>query len=995
MYLNCHSYYSLRFGTFTETELISLAQKNRVKYLALTDINTTTACLNFLRALENTSIKGVLGADIRNGVEQEYVLLAKNNRGFQDINAFLTEHLHLKKKFPVKAPSFENCYVIYPFEKVLELELKTFNANEFIGVSIQNISRLMFSSYKYMDDKLVIQQQVTFRNKRDFNAHRLLRAIDLNTLLSKLPKTEESDPNNKMLALDELLKHYEGFSSIIENTLDIFKSCTINFQFGDQRENQNKLTYFNNSEEDFEYLKTLCRRNIRKRYKIITKKITDRVVKELYAIKAMNFVSYFLINYDIIQYAKSKGYPYIGRGSGSNSIVAYIIGITNVDPIELDLYFERFINIYRNSPPDFDIDFSWKDRDDVTAYIFKKYKNTALMGTYVTFQYRAVIRELGKVFGLPKFEIDNFLKGYKTKTNKTNTEYLKLIAKYAQWIHGFPNYTSVHSGGIIITEKPIAYYISTILPPKGFPTVQFDMNIAEEVGIFKYDILAQRGLSKIDDCIEVIRYNQPNAKIHDIEDVDCFKTDPNINNLLKTGDCMGVFYVESPAMRALMTKLRTDNYLNLVAASSIIRPGVSNGGMKNEFILRHRIPEKRKEAHPVMHKILHETYGVMVYQEDVLKVAHEFAGLSLGESDILRRGMRGKVSSKGQFEKIEQKFRKNCLEKGYSAQVTEEVWHQIKAFAGYAFAKGHSASYAVESYQSLYLKQYFPLEFMTAVLNNGGGFYSIETYVHEIIRQGGRVEAPCINNSEIENSIRGKTIYLGLIMLKGIERSSIQRIITERQLHGKFKSFDDFLDRVYIGVEQTILLLKINAFRFTGVEKHKLMWQVHIKIGKSNSSEVLPKLFSPNTKRFKIPNITTNTIIEAYDQIELLGFPLCGYFKLLEKRLPEHTKAKDFKTYVNKTIEIYGKRVTAKPTPTNKGQLMYFGTFLDQDGDIFDTVHFPEIAKKYSIASNGIYRIRGKVVEDLGYYSLIVEYVVKEAIVPDPRHVANHKVESK
>ncbi len=992
MYLNCHTYYSLRFGTFSETELIDLAMKHRVEYLALTDINTTTACLNFLREIENKPIKGILGADIRNGIEQEYVLLAKNNRGFQDINAFLTEHLHLKKKFPVKAPSFENCFVIYPFEKILELELKTFKPNEFIGVSIQNISRLMFSAYKYRDDKLVIQQQVTFRDKRDFNAHRLLRAIDLNTLLSKLPKTEESDPNNKMLPHNELLKHYEVFSSIIKKTLEIFTSCEVHFKFGDQRENQNKLTYFKNSDEDFEYLKTLCRQNIRKRYKTITTKITDRVVKELYAIKAMDFVSYFLINYDIIQYAKSKGYPYIGRGSGSNSIIAYIIGITNVDPIELDLYFERFINVYRNSPPDFDIDFSWKDRDDVTAFIFKRYQNVALMGTYVTFQYKAVIRELGKVFGLPKFEIDSFLKGYKTKTNKTNAEYLKLIAKYAQWLHGFPNYTSVHSGGIIITEKPISYYISTILPPKGFPTVQFDMNIAEEVGIFKYDILAQRGLSKIDDCIEVITYNQPNAEIHDIEDIEYFKNDPNINNLLKVGDCMGVFYVESPAMRTLMTKLRTDNYLNLVAASSIIRPGVSNGGMKNEFILRHRIPEKRKEAHPVMQNILHETYGVMVYQEDVLKVAHEFAGLSLAESDILRRGMRGKVTSKGQFEKIEQKFRKNCLEKGYTPKLTEEVWHQIKAFAGYAFAKGHSASYAVESYQSLYLKYYFPLEFMTAVLNNGGGFYSIETYVHEIKRQGGQVEAPCINNSGIENTIDGKTVYLGLIMLKGIERGSIQRIISERQLHGKFVNFDDFLERVYIGVEQTILLLRVNAFRFTGLEKHALMWQVHIKIGKTSASEVLPKLFRPKTKAFKIPNLNTNAIIEAYDQIELIGFPLCGYFKLLERQLPPHTKAKDFKKQVDKTIEIFGKRVTAKPTPTQKGQLMYFGTFLDQDGDIFDTVHFPEVAKTYSIRSNGIYKIKGKVVEDLGSYSIIVTHAEKEAIIPDPRHVANHKI---
>jgi DNA polymerase-3 subunit alpha len=609
------------------------------------------------------------------------------------------------------------------------------------------------------------------------------------------------------------------------------------------------------------------------------------------------------------------------------------------------------------------------------------------MGTYVTFQYRAVIRELGKVFGLPKSEIDNFLKGYRSKTNKANNEYLRLITVYAKLIHGFPNYLSVHSGGIIITQKPTHYYTGTFLPPKGFPTVQIDMNIAEEVGIFKYDILAQRGLSKIKDCIEIIQYNQPEADIHDIEDIEYFKQDPNINNLLKTGDCMGVFYVESPAMRTLMTKLQTDNYLNLVAASSIIRPGVSNGGMKNEFILRHRIPEKRREAHPVLLKILHETYGVMVYQEDVLKVAHEFAGLSLAESDILRRGMRGKLKSKGQFEKIERKFKQKCLQKGYTQELTEEVWQQIKAFAGYAFAKGHSASYAVESYQSLYLKHYFPLEFMTAVLNNGGGFYSIETYTHEITKKGGTVEAPCVNHSHGECVIKGQTVYLGLVMIKGIELFAIERLITERQLHGSYQSFDDFLNRVNVGIEQTVLLLRMNAFRFTGVDKHMLLWQVHIKYNAKPKDHRLGQLFQFETKSFKIPELKTNPVIEAYDQLELLGFPLCGYFELLDQPIADDIKAKDLKHFLNRTLTIYGKLITAKPTKTGKGELMYFGTFLDSDGDVFDTVHFPKVAKRYSLTGNGVYRIRGKVVDDLGCLSIIAEVVERLAIVSDPRHV--------
>ncbi|MFC7356689.1 DNA polymerase III subunit alpha [Jejudonia soesokkakensis] len=984
MYINCHSYYSLRYGTFSEVTLLEIAMQNGITKLALTDINSTSACLNFIKEAQEKKMHAVVGVDIRNGIDQKYIVLAKNNEGFQELNQHVTFHLHNHSEFSSIAPSLPNCYIIYPFEKAMEERLYRFSENEFVGISPKDLNRLPFSPFADLKKHLVIQKAVTFRNKSDFNAHRLLRTIDLNTLLSKLPKSEQADPNDILLPPEILRVMYQDYPELLFNTDTILKSCQVDFYFEEHRVNQNQIIYGKNKQEDAKQLEELCYAKIKERYRNPSIEVYERVEKELAAIKEMNFVSYFLINHDILEYARSKNYPYIGRGSGANSVVAYIIGITNVDPIELDLYFERFINEYRSSPPDFDIDFSWKDRDDITDYIFRRFKNTALMGTYVTFQYRAVIRELGKVFGIPKYEIDHHLKGFKVKKS-ASSDYLKLVEKYAHYIHGFPNYLSVHSGGIIITQKPISYYTSTFMPPKGFQTVQFNMNIAEEVGIFKFDILAQRGLSKIKDTLEIISYNQPDAKVINIDDTEVFKKDPKINKLLNTGDCMGVFYVESPAMRTLMTKLKTNNYLNLVAASSIIRPGVSNGGMKNEFILRHRIPEKRKEAHPVLLDIMEDTYGVMVYQEDVLKVAHKFAGLSLAEADILRRGMRGKVKSKGQFEQVEKKFISNCLSKGYSKELTIEVWEQIKAFAGYAFAKGHSASYAVESYQSLYLKRYFPLEFMTAVLNNGGGFYNIETYVHEIKAKGGFVEPPCINYSDHGNSIKEKTVYLGLGMLKALDFKISQAILNERGLYGKFECFDNFLDRVRIGIEQLLILIRIDAFRFTGIDKHKLLWEAYLKLDKSNSDKQHLVLFKEKKRSFKIPNFYTETIIDAYDQLELLGFTLCSTFDLLAEPLPSKFIANNLKHCINKQISICGKLVTAKGTPTKDKRLMHFGTFIDSEGTFFDTVHFPLIAEKYDIRSNGIYHLRGKVVDDLGCLSIIVDYLERLTILPDPR----------
>lgn len=984
MYLNCHSRFSLRYGTLSEIDLLKLAEANGSGYLALTDINSTSAVLNFLKLAIDHSVWPVVGVDFRNGIEQQFVMLAKNNSGLEAINSFLSDHLHNKSPFPRKAPPLKDTYVIYPFENVMEDDKKDFRPNEYIGISIRNLRKLLFTDYIKFTDRLVIQQQVTFRNRTDFNAHRLLRCIDLNTMLSKLPKSEQGSLESMMYPYDSLSDIFAEYPFIKENTKQLLQRCKVVFFFGDQRTNQNQAHYLESKKADFEFLKETCYRRLEERYPNPEDYVLKRVAHELDSINKMGFVFDFVANYITIEDAKAHNRPHIGRGSGANSVVAYILGITNVDPIKLNLYFERFINPYRLSPPDFDIDFSWKDRDDVAQFMFDTFNNVALMGTYVTFQYRAVIRELSKVFGLPKEQTDRFLAGQFIDPEKD--KYLKLVKKYGKLIHGFPNYVSVHACGIIITEKPIEHFSATFMPPKGFRTVMFDMNIAEDVGIFKFDILSQRGLSKIMDCLDIIAYNRPEAKIENIDNVSKFYEDKNLNALLSVGDCIGGFYIESPAMRVLMTKLRTNDYLGLVAASSIIRPGPGNGGMKNEYILRHRFPEKRAEAHPIMYEILEDTYGIMIYQEDVLKVAHHFAGLTLAESDNLRRGMRGKTKTKGVLVKEEQKFKDSCHKKGYPQETIDDIWNQVVAFAGYAFAKGHSASYTVESYQSLYLKYYFPIEYMVAVLNNGGGFYKTETYVNEAKKYGAIISPPCINTSDHPNVVIGKEIFLGFGMVKSIEDRTTQKLLSERQVHGKFKSLADFYDRVPIGVEQVIILIKVGAFRFTGIGKHRLMWEAYLKEQKGTKRKSGTALFPVAHVEYEIPELETNDLIEAYDQLEFFGFPFISRFKLLKHPQESYVMAKNLKDFKDKKVTIYGNLVTYKPTGTKNGKLMYFGTFADASDALFDTVHFPNVAEKYQFQSKGIYMITGTVVEELGYYSIITETLHFQEILPDPRH---------
>ncbi|PCJ66125.1 MAG: DNA polymerase III subunit alpha [Bacteroidetes bacterium] len=951
--------------------------------VALTDINSTSGCLYYALECKNRGWPIVMGVDFRDigsAANQYFIAIARNNHGFQNINFFLSNLLAKKNALEENAPTLSDTYIIYPLKKAPHRKLR---ANEYIGI---NHTELFAYQTKYKNQwpqkKCVALNPVTFRNKRDFNAHRLLRAIDKNTLLSKLPKEEQGETHHRFYTEEELCTLYDNYVFLLENTKKLLQNCNLHFNFNDKTQLENKRTFTQSKEHDYKLLLGFAKEGLKYRYgspSKVTEEIKTRLAKELRVISECNFAPYFLINHSIVSYARKQGYFYVGRGSGSNSLVAYLLRITNVDPIELDLYFERFINPSRKSPPDFDIDFSWRDRNDVTKYIFDTFPNTALMGSFVTFQARSVIREIGKVLGLPADDIKNI---QRTQKPQELDHVAKLCLLYSKYIHGFPNHLSIHSSGIIITERPIQYFGATSMPPKGFPTAHFDMHIAEDVGIYKYDILAQRGLGKIKDAIAIIKKNQPDAEGFDIDDVVRFKQDEKIKDLLRRGDAIGCFYVESPAMRALMKKLKVDDYKGLVAASSIIRPGVSHSGMMAEYIRRHRNPEARTTTHPVLAEIMSETYGVMVYQEDVLKVAHSFAGLTLEESDILRRGMSWKFRERTEFKVVEKLFFDNCRKKGYDLKLVKEVWTQIESFANYAFAKGHSASYAVESYQSLFLKAYFPLEYMVATINNFGGFYRTEQYVQEARLKGAHIEVPCVNRSNLDTTINGKIIFLGFQHLSELESKVVQILLKERSINGIYSGLEEFVLRVPISLEMVIILVRINAFRFTGKTKHWLLWKAHFLLADVKKSFAHPRLFEENnnTRKVTIPELDSIPYEDSMDEMEYLGFPMCSPFDLIKDEVRKSkTISADFMKHLNKTVTILGYLVHTKRTQTRGRveQEMFFGTFMDQAGHFFDSVHFPQAAQRYKPKGRGVYIIRGKISSDFGHITLEAQYLMK------------------
>ncbi len=1110
MFLNCHSYYSLRYGTMSVETLVNEAVtaysneaggvssepagrtasglaatvvRDIAPAMALTDINNSTGIMEFISVCREKAIRPIAGIEFRRNDTLLYVGLARNNDGFRELNDFLSRHNLTGHPLPDVPEQLGNVYWILPLANIEKTksekrngEIVKNNVNQsiispfsyftispftFVGIRPSELNPLLLSRHRDLVPRMVLLAPVTFRNEKEYELHRNFRAVDHNVLLTRLESHQLAATDEFMLRVPELLELCKDFPEILTNTIRIIETCNIDFDF---KSCKNKKTFTGSRYDDRILLEKLAHDGVSYRYGNKNGEAMRRIRHELDIIDKMGFAAYFLIAWDIIRYSMSRGFYHVGRGSGANSMVAYCLRITDVDPIELDLYFERFINPKRTSPPDFDIDYSWKERNEVIDYIFKRYghEHTSLLGAMSTFRDKSIYRELGKVHGLPKVEIDAFLKYPEEAIHKNHI--IRKISELGEMMADFPNLRSIHAGGVLISEEPITNYTALDLPPKGFPTTQFDMYVAEDIGFEKLDILSQRGIGHIYETAALIRKNQGISI--DVHNVRSFREDELVKEQLRSARTIGCFYVESPAMRGLLKKLRCDNYRTLVAASSIIRPGVARSGMMKEYIHRFHNPGKFKYLHPVMEEQLKETFGVMVYQEDVLKICHHFAGLDLADADVIRRAMSGKYRSKKELQRIIDKFFENCRQFGYPEEVTKEVWRQIESFAGYSFSKAHSASYAVESYQSLYLKAHFPLEFITGVINNFGGFYPSWVYFNEAKISGADLHPPCVNRSTYMTGIQGKDIFLGFVHVAGLEAAlgksiadlrmpnGVMQMINgdalevgaykvgtvgqrkgdemqlnhEQQNSGEipYRSLEDFVTRVPVTLDQLIILIRVGAFRFTGKPKAALLWEAHMLLGKGQNQEgiakpgALKKLnhsamdapqasvpashFLPEPseipancqlsivtcqlpqRRYELPVLEQNLLADVYDEIELLGFPVSySYFDLLETKFRGDILAHEMSENVGKTRRMMGLLVTIKYVRTVKKEWMHFGTFIDVNGHFFDTVHFPKAVTEYPFRGDGVYLIKGRIVEEFGFPSLEVGKMAKMPLKGDPR----------
>jgi len=777
----------------------------------------------------------------------------------------------------------------------------------------------------------------------------------------------------------------------------------------------------------------LCFDGLQKRYRQVSGRAMARLQEEINVVEKLGFAGYFLIVWDIVRYAADRGMPTLGRGSAANSLISYLLGITHVDPLKHDLYFQRFLNPERLSPPDIDLDFGWKDRDQVLDYVYDRYgrDHTAMICNINRFSTRSGFREAAKARGYADRDLSKITRRLPWRilddpelslSRRPESAGLPLgrepyrsLLLQAGSLNKRPRHLGIHAGGIVIAGSPLTELFPLQWARKGLLISQLDMYSVEDLGLVKIDLLAQRGIAVVADAARAVSKNCGiNIDLSKVPD-----NDPATRRLMSRGDTMGCFYIESPGMRALLKKLKAATFSVVVAASSVIRPGPSDSGMSRSFVLRHLGKEAPGLPHPAL-GFLNETYGVMIYQEDVMRTLHAVAGMSLAEADVMRRAMSFKGNAQN-FLDLKDRFldgSKEAIARGDTPpvkdEILEELWRQVSSFAGYAFCKAHSASYAVLSFQAAWLKAHHPAEFMAAVMSNGGGFYSVSAYLEEARRLGLCIQLPDINHSEDVFIGREREVRIGLQQIHGMSRRSLDALLDERAAHGFFVSLGNLLQRVPQLAENEIEnLIRCGACDGFELTRPELLWRHALVRKQRQGAKHLNRKRGGGPvprDRVGIPKSTERTTVQTatlfpmdattpgagsavslipaipdfshterlQQEMEVLHLTASGHpMAMLRQWLQQQGVicACDLPGFAGRRVRVAGKLITAKSAMVkNTGQPMKFIT-LEDETDLVEVTLFPEIYARYGarLLSRGPYLVTGLVEDDHGSITLTAE----------------------
>ena len=972
------SYFSLLRGVLSPEKICRYARMQGFRHVGMVDINNFYGLFRFLRASRTEGLVPVVGVEVAVKGESLFTAYVEDRAGFRRINEIITGVLLTDGPHPAEGR----------YDPVEDLMQNGWNGLVIVSNNMRMMENLAHHNRQGLLVKLEYGEAwagVLSRSREiglpcgafntaehispsDYEVSRVLRAIGQNRTIDEPQGQDDRCSWRGAAGRHELERCFSAVPQAVCNAGSLAERCGADGLFSGE--------YFfpeyrqMSSSSAFRFLQRLCEDGIPRRFGSRTLEIEQRLEHELKIIRLKGFASYFLVVWDIVRRCPRT----CGRGSAAASLVSYLLGITHVDPIKYDLYFERFLNLDRDDPPDIDVDFPWDERGKVQEYVFETYRGKAgMVANHVTLGERASLRETAKVLGMDQKEIGKLARFARLKQYGSIPSYVRELADR---IKGVPRYIGTHCGGVVITPGPITEHSHLQLSAGRYPVIAWDKEGAEDAGLVKIDLLGNRSLAVLRDSIELVEMR--NSRRIEWESFHPLN-DRSTRKMIQRGDTIGIFYAESPATRQLLKKMNRGDFEHLVIACSIIRPAANS--YINEYVDRLRLGFY-EPLHPLMEAALRDTLGIMVYQEDVSRVATAVAGFSAEEADRLRKVVT-KKDRDCRLHDFRRAFFRGAISRGVCPDTVEEIWKMVLSFREYSFCKAHSASFALLSYKLAYLKRHYPLEFMVSVINNGGGYYGLQTYLNECRRMGFSLLNPDINCSAFDHTAEKSAVRLGVKLLVEIPRKLLQNVLGNRTRAGVFSDCDDFIRRCRPGMAAMRVFIRSGCLdSIAGVlTRPQLVWMyVNQRTDSCLLRTPAPLEIGDYSPEMKI-----------YDAVRTLGVfadrhPVDVFRSKIDQRLarrgmPQAILSTEMQSYIGRMVTLAGSLATAKEVQTRAGAKMVFVSFEDSCS-IFETVFFPAIYNRYGTSLDGacVFLVIGRVEEDRGAVCVNVSHL--EVVAP-------------
>ncbi|MGA2247083.1 MAG: DNA polymerase IV [Verrucomicrobiota bacterium] len=993
--LRCHSYYTFLDSILSPTRLVKLAQQNGLSAIALTDLGNLHGAVEFAQAAKQAGIKPIFGAELNMG-GHPLLLYVESARGYHNLNRLLSGKAESasdggavadQERRPIAPERLDGItdglIAVSPDASVAEL----FPGRFYQMATKGHLTPTLSPSDAGRRFPVVACPAIRYALPDDRLKYDIVQSIRTLTLLRQEHPEKRLDGRLHFRTPAEMATACKDHPEWLAHSLEIAERCHFELPFGNP---QFPAFAPPDGSTPHEFLHQLVRDGLQRRYGQQAATMRPQIEQELKIICAVGYEEYFLVVWNILQDCRAHGIEWITRGSAADSLVCYCLGISDVCPIRFGLYFRRFLNEERmalNKLPDIDIDFPHDRKDDVVDILFAKYgrEHCAVVGGFSTFQARSAFADVAKVLGVAEREVRRFTDHFpwsfgggwvpaehtpsggaklsemlmaspENRELPLNEEPFKTALEMAEFLDGFPRYPKMHPCGVVVSRQPLHELTPTFIANKGYPTTHFDMDAVEVLGLVKIDVLAQGGLAAMRDVKASLAQRGITVDLNALEPWQ----DPQVWELI-SGGARAVHHIESPAMTSLCRQCNVRDIDTLIAIVSVIRPGAANEGKKLAFTRRYQGLEPVTYPHPSLEPVLKDTFGLVVYEEHILQICEAFAGLPPGRADVLRRALN--KQKRAVIEEICKEFFASAVERGHTVEKTQEVWGLVTGFAGYAFCKAHSTAYGVEAYQSAWLKQNYPAEFMAAVLTNGKGFYDPLVYVLESYRLGLTFLPPSVNEPGPAFAVHGSAIRVPLIRAKGVTERASKRLVAERE-RGSFSSLADFYQRVKPLPDELETMIRAGAFDEFGETRTRQFWEAQQlakcgarsgECGRVNrefdfdaGTNPVLDFWARNSAWLREP--TRRERLEA--ETELFGYAVSGHPLELFDDVAWDTYCPVARLggHIGETVMTCGLVVEQRTHHQITGEPMKFLTLADWTG-IVETELFAQTYKNYGLAT--------------------------------------------